>query len=138
MRKLTLLVFVFVLAACGSTPAGLTVRDPYARLGMAGGNAGAFFVIENPGEADVLLSAASDVAEAVELHMTVMDGDVMQMQMQESVPVPAGEDLEFKPGGLHVMLIGLRQDLNPGDVFSLTLTFERAGEIALQVEVRQP
>jgi len=138
MRKLALLALCFILAACGSAPGSLSVVDPYARPGRVGGNSGAFFVVKNPGEADVLLSAASDVAEAVELHRTVMDGDVMQMQMQENVPVPAGEDLAFEPGGLHVMLIGLRQDLDPGDSFSLTLAFEQAGEITLQVEVRQP
>jgi hypothetical protein len=135
---LALSVLLLLLMAACQPAVGLTVSNPWARPGIAGGNSGAFFVIENPGEADTLLSAASDISTAVELHRTVMEGDVMQMQPQESVPVPAGETVAFQPGGLHVMLIGLKADLAPGDTFELRLIFEMSGEIVLQVEVRQP
>jgi copper(I)-binding protein len=77
------------------------------------------------------------VAGAVELHMTMMNEGNMQMAPQQEVPVQAGKT-EFKPGGLHVMLIGLKQDLNPGDTFSLTLDFATAGEMSLQVTVSEP
>ncbi len=138
MSRISLLTLLVVFLVACQPAAGLTVSDAWARPGMAGGNSGAFFLIENPGEADTLLSAASDISEAVELHRTIMEGDVMQMQPQESVPVPAGETVAFQPGGLHVMFIGLKADLVPGDTFELTLTFEKAGEVVLQVEVRQP
>jgi hypothetical protein len=135
MNKLLSLLFVLSLAAC--QPGVLTVEEAWGRPGAAGDTSGVFFTIDNPSAEDTLLSAVSDVAAAVEIHQTVMDGDIMRMEMQDSVVVPAG-GLEFKPGGLHVMLIGLRQDLNPGDRFSLTLNFEQAGPIVLDVEVRQP
>lgn len=130
-------LFLFLIAAC--QPTGyLTVSDPWARPGFAGGNSGAFFVVHNPGNADLLLSASSDISEMVEVHRTIMDGDVMQMQPQESVPIPAEDMVAFAPGGLHVMLIGLKADLVAGDTFELVLNFRDAGEIFLQVEVRQP
>ncbi|MBN2387933.1 MAG: copper chaperone PCu(A)C [Anaerolineales bacterium] len=137
MKRMVVPILVLFLAACQPT-AGLTVLDPWARPGLTGGNGGVFFVITNGGEADTLRAATSEVAEAVEIHMTVMDGDLMQMQPQESVLVPAGGRVDFQPGGLHVMLIGLKEDLGEADVFELVLTFEQAGEIVLQVEVRQP
>ena len=70
--------------------------------------------------------------------MAGMEGGVMMMVQQENVPVSAESQVEFKPGGLHVMLIGLKQDLNPGDTFAVTLNFENAGEITLDVPVREP
>ena len=96
-----------------------------------------FFVISNPGSEDFLLSASSDVAGAVELHKTIMEDGNMKMVQQMNVPVPTGETI-FKPGDLHVMLIGLKNDLNPGNTFTVTLNFENAGEKTLDVVVREP
>jgi copper(I)-binding protein len=126
----TRLLFVFVifagvLAACLAAGSGeLQVNDIWARPGLAGGNGGV-----------LLLSASSDVADAVELHKTVMQGDNMQMIQQMNVPVPTGETV-FKPGDLHVMLIGLKNDLKAGDTFSVTLNFQTAGERTLTVMVK--
>jgi copper(I)-binding protein len=127
-----------ILAACASANGQLQVADVWARPGLAGGNSAAYFVIENgTGSDDTLLSASSDVAGAVELHMTMMENGNMQMEPQQEVPVQAG-NTEFEPGGLHVMLIGLNRDLNPGDTFSLTLDFAKAGTLPLQVTVSEP
>ena len=68
----------------------------------------------------------------------MMDGNgVMSMQMQEAVTVPSGKTLEFKPGGLHVMLIRLNQDLKIGDTISLTLIFEKTGSRTIVVTVKE-
>ena len=137
------LSFVFtilaaLLAACGAAGSGeLQVNDVWARPGLAGGNGAIFFVIDNPGAADLLLSASSDVADAVEMHKTIMQEGNMQMVQQMNVPVPTGETV-FKPGDLHVMLIGLKNDLKVGDTFSVTLNFEKNGEKTLSVTVREP
>ena len=129
---------VLVLTACGAGGSGeLGVNDVWARPGLADGNSAVFFVIDNPGENEFLLSASSDVAGAVELHKTIMEDGNMKMVQQMNVPVPTGETL-FKPGDLHVMLIGLNGDLNPGDTFTLTLNFETAGQKTLTVTVREP
>jgi len=131
-------ILAVVLAACAAAGSGeLQVNDIWARPGLAGGNGAIFFVIDNPGAADLLLSASSDVAEAVELHKTVMQDGNMQMVQQMNVPVPTGETV-FKPGDLHVMLIGLKNELKAGDTFSVTLNFEKTGEKTLSVTVREP
>jgi hypothetical protein len=131
------LIIAILLAAC--TPKALTVSDVWARPGIAGGNSAIYFVVDNPaGQDDTLLSASSDVAASVELHQSMMSGDgTMNMQPQESVAIPKGQKVEFKPGGLHVMLIGLQRDLNAGDTFKVTLKFQNAGDTTLDVEVRQ-
>lgn len=138
--KIFLFVVVFVLlglTACDQNKS-LTISDVWARQGLAEGNTGVFFVIDNPaGEDDRLIYANSDIAAAVELHKTTMEDDVMKMTPQEFVPVPAGEQVVFKPGDLHVMLIGLTRDLKVGDSFQLTLTFENAGDIQLGVTVQE-
>ncbi len=139
MRKLLAVSLLVLLAACTPASADLSVGDIWARPGLAGGNSAAYFVIENYGADDTLLSASSDVAEAVELHQTQMEGDQMHMQhMAHGIPIPAGGPTRFEPGGLHVMFIGLKQDLKAGDTFDLTLVFEQAGELTVTVTVREP
>ena len=142
MFKVRLLVvfaaLALVLAACGAGGSGeLQVNDVWARPGLAEGNSAVYFVIDNPGAEDFLLSVSSDVAGAVELHKTIMQDGTMQMVQQMNVPVPTGETV-FMPGDLHVMLIGLKNDLKPGDTFTVTLNFETAGERTLDVVVREP
>jgi copper(I)-binding protein len=141
MRYINPLLLIFVtllaLSACASQ-GDLTVSDVWARPGIAEGNTGVFFVIDNPtGQDDRLLSAHSDTAQFVELHKTTMTDGVMQMSPQEFVEVPAGEQVIFKPGDLHVMLIKLHSQLNVGDTFELTLVFENAGEVPLTITVQE-
>ena len=71
------------------------------------------------------------------MSMTNEEG-TMSMHPQDEVVVPARSQVEFKPGGLHVMLIGLQRDLQVGDRFALKLKFRQAGEISVDVEVKQP
>lgn len=140
-RALLLIIFILILllsVGCGSS--SLTVNDAWARSGNAGGTGAVYFIIDNPTDQDdLLLSADSDAAEHVELHQSTMgDDDTMSMQQQEYVPVAGRSALEFKPGGLHVMLINLVKDLNPGDTLTLSLKFQNAGEIELETTVREP
>ena len=110
-------------------------------MAMGGGmNSAVYMVLANDSAtSDRLLSAAADVAGAVEIHESIMDGDVMRMQqLPDGIEIPANGQVELKPGGLHVMLIGLTKDLNPGETFPVTLQFEQAGAITVEAEVRQP
>ena len=71
--------------------------------------------------------------------MIMMDSNgVMSMKMQKSVPVPAQQEVIFKPGGLHVMLFNLKQDLKVGDTMTLTLNFKEVGDVVIDVPVREP
>jgi copper(I)-binding protein len=130
-------LLALVLSACGQKT--LSVEDAWARPGIAGGTSAVYFVINNPtGAADTLLSASTPVSPNAEMHKSQMDENgAMEMQMQASVPVPERSQVEFQPGGLHVMLINLPQDLKAGETISLTLTFQNAGAIELSVPVRE-
>ena len=106
---------------------------------MSGANSAAYMTIINKGQqADRLVSAKSDVAKAVEIHISEMVDDIMTMHQVEGVDLSAGEHVELKPGGLHIMLIGIKTDLNAGDRVALTLGFEKSGEIEVEAEVRAP
>jgi copper(I)-binding protein len=131
-------LLALVLGACGQKT--LSVENAWARPGITGGNSAVYFVINNPtGVADTLLSTSTPVTPNAEMHKSQMnDNGAMEMQQQDSVPVPARSQVEFQPGGLHVMLINLPQDLNAGETISLTLTFQNAGEINLSVPVKEP
>jgi hypothetical protein len=135
------LVWLFalpVLAGCGRS-GDLMVENAWARPGISGGNGGAFFTINNPtSSGDKIIQVKSDVADAVELHQTTMEDDVMKMTPQEFVDVPANSTVEFAPGGLHVMLIGLTDDLAVGDKFQVLLEFEDHAPIQFDVTVLEP
>ncbi len=117
---------------------GIEVRDPYARAASPVARSGAAFMeIVNPGpEDDRLLAVDSDVAVRVELHTHIAEGDVMRMvHVEEGFPLPAGETLRLARGGRHVMLMGLAGPLEQGDAFELTLRFERAGDLSVEIPV---
>lgn len=144
---LLLALFGLALAACGSSPTptadaqngSVAVRDPYARPALQGDNGAAFFVIDNASDAPAtVVSASSDVAATVEVHLSSMDGGVMKMEKQDRVEIPANSQLEFKPGSYHVMFINLNRDLKAGDTFKLTLGFESGETLPLIVTVKEP
>ena len=116
---------------------GYQVSGAWARPGAAGENSAAYFTINNPTpNPDHLIGASSSIAGEAQLHLSEVDANgVARMHHQEAVEIPAGWQVTFAPGGLHVMLIGLHQDLEPGDVFTLTLEFENAGSVDVRVEV---
>lgn len=139
MLKSTLLAAAIALSALPALADGITISDPYARVStMMSKSGAAFMVIANTGtEADRLISAASDVAEKVELHTHKQDANgVMQMlEVTEGFAIPAGESYALARGGDHVMFLGLTRDLTQGDVVKLALTFEKAGVIEVDVPV---
>lgn len=117
----------------------MTVMEAWARPSpMSAGNGAVYMNLVNEGDsADALLTAESDVAEAVELHETTMGEDeVMHMQPVARIDVPAGGSASLEPGGKHVMLIGLKQELTPGQTITLTLNFEKSGPLIVEAEVR--
>jgi len=87
------------------------------------------------GEADRLLGVSSPAAKMAALHKTVEADGVMKMEHVEALDIPADGMLEMKPGGYHIMLMGLTQPLKEGDEIEITLTFEKAGEVKLKAKV---
>ncbi len=116
----------------------IQLSQAWARPTVEGQTAGGAFVrIANGGAGDRLLSASSPAAIAVELHTMSMDGEVMKMRQVEAIEVPAGKTVELKPGGLHLMFMGLKAPLKAGSTVPLTLKFEKAGELSVTVPVAQ-
>lgn len=115
----------------------LEIVDARARaMPPSAANSAAFMTLRNSGPAAALVEAKADVSETVELHThTHVDG-VMKMRRLPKIPLPAGADTVLEPGGLHVMLIGLRDPLVAGQRFDLTLVFEDASQKTVEVEVR--
>ncbi|MCY3597658.1 MAG: copper chaperone PCu(A)C [Rhodospirillales bacterium] len=117
---------------------GIYLRDFWVRLPVAGARTtAAYFVLENRSESGIrLVSVASPVAEATELHEVIADADgVMRMRpLTTGIPVPPGGTEELRPGGRHVMLIGLRDALTPDSVVPMSLRFADG----LTVDVKAP
>jgi len=116
---------------------GLTISHAWARAsaGMAKNGAAYFTITTGGAHGDRLLKFASPMARRVHLHRTTIDHGVMKMRRVKSVDVGFGAPTVLKPGGLHVMLMDLKGPLKKGDVFPMTLTFERAGRVEIQVTV---
>ncbi len=124
-------------AAAASKAGDISVEQPFARATPAKVG-GVFLTLKNgSGSADRLVKAASPVAENVELHTHIKDGDAMRMRAVENIPVPANGQTALEPGGYHIMLIGLKQPLKEGDSFPLTLTFAKAGSVTVTVPVQK-
>lgn len=115
----------------------LHIDHPWARAtAPQQPNGAAYFTIANASAADRLLEAQSPVADRVELHTHDVDSaGVMRMRQVEAIDLPAGETTALEPGGLHVMLIGLEDRLVEGEAFPLTLVFEKAGAVEVEVAV---
>ena len=116
----------------------ISIEDAYARAaGMMATAGAAFFMIKNTGdEDDRLIAAESDISKKVELHTHIEDGDVMRMvEVEEGFPVPAGGMHMLKRGGDHVMFMGLNDPMEQGDMVNVTLVFEKAGRIEVEIPV---
>jgi hypothetical protein len=106
---------------------------------MGGGNSAAYMLLHNNAEeTDRLVSVWCDAAETVEMHISQTENDVTTMRPVEFIEVPARGQAELKPGGLHIMLVGLKHALKEGDKVRLTLEFEKAGTVGVEAEVRSP
>lgn len=123
-------------AAHDYTAGEIRIGHPWTRAAGANANGAGFMTLSNTGsQPDRLLSAASPIARVVELHTHVREGEVMRMRPVRDIPVPAGQTVELRPGGLHIMLIGLNAPLQQGGRVPLTLRFERAGEVQVELAV---
>jgi copper(I)-binding protein len=137
-KSLFAAAFLAVTSAPMAFAADITIVDPYMRVSGAMATSGAaFMVIENHGAEDRLIDVRSSLAEKVELHTHLQDANgVMKMlHVEEGFPIAAGENHALQRGGEHVMFLGLNAVPKQGDMVELTLTFEKAGDIVVEVPV---
>jgi copper(I)-binding protein len=119
----------------------LAIGHPWTRAVPQGQPAaGGYFTIANHGsDADRLVSATSPAARAVELHDMTIENGVMKMRPVEGgIEIPAGGTVALAPGGMHAMLIGPTQAFKPGERIPLSLTFEKAGTVQVELAVEKP
>jgi copper(I)-binding protein len=136
MKKLLLVSMMW--AAALAAQAQTTVKDPWVRGTVAGQKATGMFGQVTSASGGTLVSAMSPVAGVVEIHEMVMDGNVMKMRAVTAIDLPAGKAVDLKPGGYHVMLMDLKQDLKPGQSVPVTLIIEGAGGKRESVELTAP
>jgi copper(I)-binding protein len=116
----------------------LTIHHPWTKATPPGAKvAGGYVQFINAGtEDDKLIGGTFAEAERVEIHEMKMDGDVMKMaEVAGGLPIPAGQTVELKPGGYHIMLMGLKRTLKEGEAIAGTLQFERAGTVSVEFKV---
>lgn len=147
-----LVALSLVLSACASSSsaeqnpdieiskAWVRTVDGTVDMDGSGSKTALFMNIQNNSDqADKLIKAESDVAKMVQIHLSEMDANgVSTMHEVDGVDIPAGGLAELKPGGYHVMLMGLKQNLREGEMISFTLTFENAGQVTIAAPVKTP
>lgn len=137
------LLIVAVLGLAWPAPAAdftvgdITVGNPWSRASAGPAKNGVVYltIVNNGVAADRLVKAASSVAMMASLHISKMEGEVMKMEPVEAIVAEPGKPTMLKPGGLHIMLMGLKAPLEEGKMFPLTLTFEKAGSVEVKVMV---
>lgn len=119
------------------TAGDMHIIHPWSRaLPPVAPTGAAYLVLENKGEqTDRLISATSPIARRVELHEHIHQDGLMKMQQIDSVEIAPGAEVEFKPGGHHFMLFDLQQPLTDGSSYPMTLNFEHAGKVDVEVKV---
>jgi copper(I)-binding protein len=116
----------------------LEIGQPWARATPPSAPAGGgFLTIKNTGSAaDRLVAASSPAADMVQVHEMKMDGNVMRMrEVEKGLEIPAGGSVTLAPGGYHLMMMGLKGPLKQGTSVPVTLVFEKAGKIDVQLSV---
>lgn len=135
--RLTLIAATWLAASATAAYAQTTVTEPWVRSTVAGQKATGAFLQITSATGGKLLSASSPVAGVVEIHEMAMEGNVMKMRaLPKGLDLPAGKAVALKPGGLHVMLMDLKQPLKAGDTVPLSLVVEGAANKRETVEVK--
>lgn len=142
-RRLPLLLALFaLLLAVPALPARageIETLAPTLRLPpLDGGNGALFLTLVNHGPADRLIAAAIPGTRVTELHTHSRDGDVMRMRRVEAIDLPADGRAELRPGGDHIMAIGLSPLPSPGQTVTVTLTFAQAGTVTVEAVAASP
>ncbi len=143
-RRSLLLAVAFTLAspalALDYTQGGIQIMGPWSRpLPAVSPNGAAYMTLVNDGDApDRLLTLSTPVARKSEIHSHTLEGGMMRMRPLKDLDIVPGDPAILQPGGMHVMLIGLKEPLVEGKSFPLILNFERAGTVEVTVTIAEP
>jgi copper(I)-binding protein len=140
MMPIRLFAFIAGFVAAGAALAqtnGIEVSNAWARATPGKSETGTVYLTVESPTADKLVSVSTPAAKKAELHTMTMTGMVMRMRPLAALDIPAGQPVTLKPGGMHIMLIGLAKPLRTGQSFPLTLTFDKAGTRTVDVAVEK-
>lgn len=131
-------IFLVLISLINFSYSGkLEIKDAWLRPGGTGMNTALYFKVENNSDkADTLLSVKSSIADVVQTHETYQKGDMMGMREVKAIAIEPNSTFEFKPGGYHVMVIGLKKTLRKNDSANFTLHFKNAGDINVKAPVK--
>ncbi len=139
MKRLAFATALVLLATpVLASSATIQVSKAWARPAAQGGNGAGYAVITNSGpESDKLTGAVSPVAARIEIHESmVMNGQAMMHPHPGGLAIPASGAASLKPGGFHLMLMGLKRPLKSGEHFPMVLTFQKAGQVQVDFVVQ--
>jgi copper(I)-binding protein len=130
-------ILAFILSACGAGATGdIEVHNAWVRPAPQSENAAVYFTIHNHSNTeDELTGASSNVSDNVEIHESKMENDVMKMTMVPSIPLAADEEVNFVPGGYHILLVAIKQEFKAGDHIAVILHFKNHEDIIVNVSV---
>ncbi|MCI0454942.1 MAG: copper chaperone PCu(A)C [Candidatus Dadabacteria bacterium] len=132
-------LFIILIPVYSFGSPKIEIKEPWVReVPPVSPVTAVYMVIENEGnEDDRLIDVSTEAASQAEIHDTLIDEKgIAKMQRFESMDIPSGKGVELKPGGSHVMLIGLKKALKAGDKIELNLKFEKSGIIKIQAQVK--
>jgi copper(I)-binding protein len=138
MRRLACAALALLLNACRPDAAPIVIENARSPAPPPGAAVAAVYLDVESRRDDVLVAVQTPLAQRAEMHTTIMDDGMMLMRPSPTVALPAGETVQFAPGALHIMLSDLREQPAAGSSFPLMLTFQRAGEVEVQVRVYAP
>jgi copper(I)-binding protein len=137
MLRLAALFLLLPITAFAQTN-GITIENAWSRPAAAGRVGVVYLTVKDSGSADTLTGASSPVAARAELHESFTENGVSRMRPVGPLQIEPGKPLTLAPGGLHIMLMGLKQPLKTGETFPVTLTFASAGEVTANAKVEKP
>lgn len=147
MRNLLFIVFALAAGVAGSPGTSwagdrgrIVVEQAWARASILQSRPGAaYLTIRNAGSAtDRLVAATSPLAGSVAIHASEMSGGTMKMREKERLEIPQGQQVTLKPGGMHLMLMNLREPLREGERLPIVLEFEHAGRLEVSAPILSP
>jgi len=131
------IIGILALAASPSL-AQVTVHDPWVRATVPEQKTtGGFMTLTSPTDAR-LVSVSSPIAGLTEVHQMTMENGVMRMRAVSSIEIPAGKQVQLKPGGFHIMLMNLKRQVKEGETVPITLVIEEKGGKRVPIEVKAP
>ena len=132
------LLYAFYCAAAMAQTGGVEIKDVWARATPGGAENGAAYLTLLSPTGDRLTGVTTPAAAKAQVHEMTNEGGVMKMREVPAIELPPGKPVMLKPGGLHIMMMGLKQPLKPGESVPLTLQFEKSGTREVSAAVGKP